>query len=55
MEIKLTETSRCKPAETPKVVDSREILDQNKWVHIHHDGQMYRLTITRQNKLILTK
>lgn len=52
-------------AETPAVastaasrlilLDSSALLAGRKEVLIHHDGQNYRLSITRQNKLILTK
>jgi hemin uptake protein HemP len=35
--------------------DSRELFKSRQEVLIEHAGQVYRLRITRQNKLILTK
>lgn len=39
----------------PRVVPIEELLGGRNEVHILHAGQIYRLRITRQNKLILTK
>ncbi|HNQ04069.1 MAG TPA: hemin uptake protein HemP [Thiobacillaceae bacterium] len=36
-------------------IDSGELFQSRQEVVIRHDGQDYRLRITRQNKLILTK
>ena len=38
-----------------KAIRSEQLFDHKRCVHILHDGKVYRLTITRQNKLILTK
>jgi hemin uptake protein HemP len=38
-----------------RVVDSRALLDHKQEIRIAHDGQEYRLRLTRNNKLILTK
>lgn len=38
-----------------RVVSSRELFDGGQRVDIQHEGQTYRLQITRQGKLILTK
>jgi len=38
-----------------RVVDSRVLLDHTQEIRIAHDGQEYRLRLTRNNKLILTK
>jgi hemin uptake protein HemP len=39
----------------PHTVDSRELLRGSTHVLIRHDGQVYTLRRTRENKLILTK
>jgi hemin uptake protein HemP len=38
-----------------KVVSSTEILDGAAELQIEHKGMIYRLRVTRQDKLILTK
>lgn len=38
-----------------KVIPSTEIFEDAKMVIIQHDDVLYRLMITRQGKLILTK
>lgn len=40
---------------TGVVYDSRELLGSFKEILINHAGEIYRLRVTRQNKLILTK
>jgi len=43
-------------AEDPvKIVKSDEILDGRNEIQIEHNGMIYRLRVTRQDKLILTK
>ncbi len=44
-----------KPAGLPSVIDSQYLFGQCQEVAISHKGQMYRLRITRNDKLILTK
>ena len=39
----------------PRVIETRELFGQEKEVRILHHGIEYRLRITRQGKLILTK
>ena len=39
----------------PAVYDSRQLFATGKEVLIRHAGEIYRLRVTRQNKLILTK
>ena len=39
---------------TVKVVESRDLLDGQNEVVIHHEGRTYRLRRTRLGKLILT-
>lgn len=39
----------------PAVYDSRQLFGTGKEVLIRHGGEIYRLRVTRQNKLILTK
>ena len=38
-----------------KTLTSPDLFAGKTQVHIQHAGQVYRLSITRQNKLILTK
>lgn len=38
-----------------RVLTSQDVLGADGRVHIVHAGQTYTLTVTRQNKLILTK
>lgn len=40
---------------TPARLDSRTLFARQKEVEIHHDGESYRLKLTRNNKLILVK
>lgn len=42
-------------AAAPRVLASVELFGPENEVHILHEGQLYRLRITRQGKLILTK
>ncbi|MCU7930158.1 MAG: hemin uptake protein HemP [Candidatus Thiodiazotropha sp. (ex Codakia rugifera)] len=37
------------------IIDSQALFQQRKEILIKHNGAFYRLRITRQNKLILTK
>jgi hemin uptake protein HemP len=43
------------PAPTPTKVDSDQLFAGQREVIIVHQGEAYRLRITRQDKLILTK
>ena len=45
----------CLPREEPPWYSSHQLFGGSREVHIEHAGQQYRLRITRQNKLILTK
>ncbi len=38
-----------------KKVDSKELFKEGNTVHIVHNGAVYTLRITKDNKLILTK
>lgn len=40
---------------TLPVHESSELFKAGKEILIHHAGELYRLRVTRQNKLILTK
>ncbi len=40
---------------TTKILDSKDIFGVRKLVLIKHHQELYRLTITKQGKLILTK
>lgn len=44
-----------RPVETVPVIDSHRLFEQGPEVAIRHKGQLYRLRITRNDKLILTK
>lgn len=37
------------------VLNTRELFQGAQRIHIEHQGEIYRLQITRQGKLILTK
>lgn len=39
----------------PRTVDSQTLLKGQSTLLIHHQGEVYRLQLTRQGKLILTK
>ena len=38
-----------------KTIDSKVLFEEGKVVHIYHNGQVYILRITKEDKLILTK
>ncbi len=40
---------------TPRVIESRVLFSGGREVLIRHEGQLYRLRLTRHGKLILTK
>ena len=40
---------------TPQTVDSHHLLQGHRSLTIAHQGQLYRLQLTRHGKLILTK
>jgi hemin uptake protein HemP len=44
-----------RPAPTPQVVESREILAGARKIQIRHGDDLYTLQVTRQGKLLLTK
>lgn len=49
-------TARPKPArQERRIIDSAELLQHGTELQIAHDGAVYTLRLTRQNKLILTK
>lgn len=43
------------PCEKTAVISSRDLLQNSKEIRIVHGDDVYRLRLTRQNKLILTK
>lgn len=43
------------PTNQTKIVSSDEILGGGNEIQIEHKGMIYRLRVTRQDKLILTK
>lgn len=46
---------RAEPAPAPRTISSEELLQGQKMACIHHDGNVYRLLLTRNNKLILQR
>jgi hemin uptake protein HemP len=44
-----------KPAATAPLVTSRELLGSERILRIEHNGEIYTLRITRNDRLILTK
>lgn len=44
-----------RPAPPAPVVDARNLFGENREIVIEHDGERYRLRITRRGKLILQK
>jgi hemin uptake protein HemP len=49
-----SETDRGNPPPSMSL-DSRTLFQTGSVVHIHHEGEIYRLQLTRMGKLILTK
>lgn len=43
------------PLSHPIMLNSESLLQGRRVIEINHEGQCYRLSKTRQNKLILTK
>ncbi|MEM9176293.1 MAG: hemin uptake protein HemP [Myxococcota bacterium] len=43
------------PIEAPKRVKARELLGPKGIAQIEHEGELYTLRITKNNRLILTK
>jgi len=43
------------PATDPPIVESISLFGDRKEIHIRHDGELYRLRVTRNGKLILNK
>jgi len=38
-----------------KVIDLKELIGSAKEIHLYHAGELYRLRVTKLNKLLLTK
>jgi hemin uptake protein HemP len=49
--------SGSKPPRQPptKVIDLKELMGSAKEIHLYHAGELYRLRLTKANKLLLTK
>ena len=47
--------SAAPAAQTPRQLDSRSLLGAARELRIRHNGAVYTLRLTRQDKLILTK
>lgn len=39
----------------PLIIDSAKLFGRDRRIQLLHEDKLYQLTITRQNKLILTK
>jgi hemin uptake protein HemP len=50
-------TTQARPTESAAVatIDSRALLQGGSLAYIVHNGELYRLRVTKQGKLILTK
>ncbi len=46
---------REEPQGPPKTISSSQLFGEDREVHIEHEGEVYRLRITRRGKLILQK
>ncbi|WP_428307726.1 hemin uptake protein HemP [Lacipirellula sp.] len=46
---------RPEPPPAPRSVSSEELFQGQRMACIHHDGKVYRLLLTRNNKLILQR
>jgi hemin uptake protein HemP len=53
--VEATEAREPRERRAPRRIDSPTLFDGNREVVIVHQGQEYRLRITRADKLILTK
>jgi hemin uptake protein HemP len=49
------ETREARARPIVRVIDTRELFGESTEVRLHHRGEEYRLRITKQGKLILTK
>jgi|GEM_PF-771308 hemin uptake protein HemP len=43
------------PSRNQKPIDSKSLLGQSNYLEIAHEGEIYRLRVTKLKKLILTK
>ena len=43
------------PSALPRTLDASELLGEGRVLHIEHNGELYTLRITRNDRLILTK
>lgn len=50
-----TEMGGEKPSVEPRTVQSEELLQGAREIRIEHEGETYRLLVTRNEKLILQK
>ncbi|MCH2209987.1 MAG: hemin uptake protein HemP [Fuerstiella sp.] len=48
-------SDKPKPKGTAVPIDSSTLLQGQRQVLIEHDGEIYRLVVTRNNKLLLQK
>lgn len=48
------DAAKRRPTDSP-VIDSAELFADRKEIHIRHGGELYRLRLTRNGKLILNK
>lgn len=54
---RVSQSSGSKPSSQPpiKVIDLKELMGSLREVQLYHAGELYRLRLTKANKLILTK
>ena len=55
MEQKQTAGKPPAKTESPVIIESSKLFGEGCRVQIQHENRIYQLTITRQNKLILTR
>lgn len=55
MDQKAAEQSPTPNTTEPRSVSSKELLGEASELWIQHEGEVYRLRLTRNNRLILTK
>lgn len=48
-------TREVENSETPKAIDIKPLMGQQNYVDLIHEGERYRLRVTKYRKLILTK
>lgn len=55
MKQKQPDKTETEKAQTPGIIESSQLFGSDRRIRILHQDRLYQLTITRQNKLILTR